>query len=50
MFVQFAVNVMGVEGSFREPEAIVMEGIRAAARVLCQAGATGHTARAGHRQ
>ena len=27
MFVQFAVNVMGVEGSFREPEALVLEGI-----------------------
>ncbi|MGI5869999.1 MAG: iron-containing alcohol dehydrogenase [Kiritimatiellia bacterium] len=28
LFVQFAVNVMGVEGGFREPEAIVLEGIR----------------------
>jgi alcohol dehydrogenase YqhD (iron-dependent ADH family) len=28
MFVQFAVNVMGVEGSFREPEAVAREGIR----------------------
>ena len=27
MFVQFAVNVMGVEGSFREPESIILEGI-----------------------
>jgi hypothetical protein len=27
MFVQFAVNVMGVQGSFRDPEAIVLEGI-----------------------
>ena len=27
MFVQFAVNVMGVEGSFRTPEAIIAEGI-----------------------
>ena len=27
MFVQFAVNVMGVEGSFRDPEAIILEGI-----------------------
>jgi len=27
MFVQFAVNVMGVEGSYRQPEAIVEEGI-----------------------
>jgi alcohol dehydrogenase YqhD (iron-dependent ADH family) len=27
MFVQFAVNVMGVQGSFREPEAIIEEGI-----------------------
>jgi len=28
MFVQFAVNVMGVEQSFRDPEAIIKEGIR----------------------
>ncbi len=27
MFVQFAINVMGVEGSYRDPDAIVMEGI-----------------------
>ncbi|MDR1735919.1 MAG: iron-containing alcohol dehydrogenase [Oscillospiraceae bacterium] len=27
MFVQFAVNVMGVKGSYREPEAIILEGI-----------------------
>jgi alcohol dehydrogenase YqhD (iron-dependent ADH family) len=27
MFVQFAVNIMGVEGSYRDPDAIVMEGI-----------------------
>ena len=27
MFVQFAVNVMGVSGSYRDPDAIVMEGI-----------------------
>ena len=27
MFVQFANNVMGVEGSFRDPDAIVQEGI-----------------------
>ncbi|MCL2646850.1 MAG: iron-containing alcohol dehydrogenase [Phycisphaerales bacterium] len=27
MFVQFATNVMGVEGSFRTPDAIVLEGI-----------------------
>ena len=27
MFVQFAVNVMGVEGSYRNPDAIVQEGI-----------------------
>lgn len=27
MFVQFAVNVMGVQGSYRDPEAIVQEGI-----------------------
>lgn len=27
MFVQFAVNVMGVEGSYRDPDSIVSEGI-----------------------
>jgi alcohol dehydrogenase YqhD (iron-dependent ADH family) len=27
MFVQFATNVMGVEGSFREPEVIALQGI-----------------------
>ncbi|MDR0644049.1 MAG: iron-containing alcohol dehydrogenase [Treponema sp.] len=27
MFVQFAVNVMGVKGSYREPESIIKEGI-----------------------
>jgi alcohol dehydrogenase YqhD (iron-dependent ADH family) len=27
MFVQFAVNVMDVQGSYREPDALVMEGI-----------------------
>jgi alcohol dehydrogenase YqhD (iron-dependent ADH family) len=27
MFVQFAVNVMGVEGTYRDPDAIVNEGI-----------------------
>jgi len=27
MFVQFAVNVMGVGGSFRDPDAIIQEGI-----------------------
>jgi alcohol dehydrogenase YqhD (iron-dependent ADH family) len=27
MFVQFAVNVMGVEGSYRDPDEVVMEGI-----------------------
>ena len=27
MFVQFAINVMGVQGSFRNPDAIVSEGI-----------------------
>lgn len=27
MFVQFAVNVMGVKGSYRDPDAIVQEGI-----------------------
>ncbi|MDR1136355.1 MAG: iron-containing alcohol dehydrogenase [Clostridiales Family XIII bacterium] len=27
MFVQFAVNIMGVSGSFRDPDAIVLEGI-----------------------
>ncbi|MBR0598714.1 iron-containing alcohol dehydrogenase [Sinanaerobacter chloroacetimidivorans] len=28
MFLQFAVNVMGVEASFRDPDAAVLEGIR----------------------
>lgn len=28
MFVQFAVNVMGVKGSYRDPDALVLEGIR----------------------
>jgi alcohol dehydrogenase YqhD (iron-dependent ADH family) len=27
MFLQFAVNVMGVKGSYREPEAVIKEGI-----------------------
>ncbi|MDR1754135.1 MAG: iron-containing alcohol dehydrogenase [Eubacterium sp.] len=27
MFVQFAVNVMGVKGSFRDPEGLILEGI-----------------------
>ncbi|MDR1105378.1 MAG: iron-containing alcohol dehydrogenase, partial [Treponema sp.] len=27
MFVQFAVNIMGVNGSYRDPDAIVLEGI-----------------------
>lgn len=27
MFVQFAVNIMGVEGSYRDPDAIILEGI-----------------------
>ncbi|MDR2447807.1 MAG: iron-containing alcohol dehydrogenase [Treponema sp.] len=27
MFVQFAVNVMGVEGSYRDPDAVIQEGI-----------------------
>lgn len=27
MFVQFAVNVMGVEGSFREPETLILDAI-----------------------
>lgn len=27
MFVQFAVNVMGVEASFRDPETVINEGI-----------------------
>lgn len=28
MFVQFAVNVMGVKGSYRDPDALILEGIR----------------------
>jgi alcohol dehydrogenase YqhD (iron-dependent ADH family) len=28
MFVQFAVNIMGVQGSYRDPDALVLEGIK----------------------
>lgn len=38
MFVQFAVNVMGVEGSFRDPDAIVQEGIDRLKRFFLRMG------------
>ena len=41
MFVQFAVNVMGVEGSFRDPDAIVAEGIWRLREFFCKIGLPG---------
>jgi alcohol dehydrogenase YqhD (iron-dependent ADH family) len=38
MFVQFAVNVMGVQGSYREPEAIIQEGIARLREFFCKMG------------
>ncbi len=38
MFVQFAVNIMGVEGSYRDPDAIVLEGIARLRRFFQQMG------------
>ena len=38
MFVQFAVNVMGVDGSFRDPDAIVQEGIQRLREFFCKMG------------
>lgn len=38
MFLQFATKVMGVEGSFREPEAIVLEGINRLEQFFIQMG------------
>ena len=38
MFVQFAVNVMGVEGSFRDPDAIVLEGINRLSQFFVKMG------------
>ena len=38
MFVQFAVNVMGVEGSYRDPDAIVQEGIARLREFFCKLG------------
>ncbi len=38
MFVQFAVNVMGVEGSFRDPDSIVLEGIEKLRRFYAAMG------------
>ncbi|WP_369281809.1 iron-containing alcohol dehydrogenase [Oscillibacter sp. GMB15532] len=41
MFVQFAVNVMGVEGSYRDPDAIVQEGINRLREFFCKMGLPG---------
>lgn len=41
MFVQFAVNVMGVQGSLREPDAIVREGIDRLRRFFRRLGLPG---------
>ena len=38
IFVQFAVNVMGVSGSLREEEAVAMEGIRRLEAFFCEIG------------
>lgn len=38
MFVQFAVNVMGVEGSFRDPDSIVLEGINRLSQFFVKMG------------
>ena len=38
MFVQFAVNVMGVDASFREPDAVVLEGISRLRRFFAKLG------------
>ncbi len=38
MFVQFAVNVMGVEASFRDPEAAIQEGINRLERFFVSLG------------
>ena len=38
MFVQFAVNVMGVKGSYRDPDAIVQEAITRLREFFCKLG------------
>ena len=38
MFLQFAVNVMGVQGSFREPEVMINEGIERLRAFYCKMG------------
>ncbi len=38
MFMQFALNVMGVEGSCRDPDAIVKEGIARLSEFFCKLG------------
>jgi alcohol dehydrogenase YqhD (iron-dependent ADH family) len=38
MFVQFATNVMGVDGSFRDPEALILEGIERFSEFLRKMG------------
>jgi alcohol dehydrogenase YqhD (iron-dependent ADH family) len=47
MFVQFAVNVMGVEGSYRDPEAIVEEGIFRLSAFFARLGLPGTLAQLG---
>ncbi|MFV0401463.1 MAG: iron-containing alcohol dehydrogenase [Oscillospiraceae bacterium] len=47
MFVQFAVNVMGVEGSYREPEALVEEAIRRLEKFFHEMGLPGSLAELG---
>jgi alcohol dehydrogenase YqhD (iron-dependent ADH family) len=41
MFVQFAVNVMGVDGSFRDPDVLVEEGISRLAAFFARLGLPG---------
>jgi alcohol dehydrogenase YqhD (iron-dependent ADH family) len=47
MFVQFAVIVMGVQGSFRDPDAIVLEGIGRLAEFFRKMGLPGTLAELG---
>ena len=47
MFVQFAVNVMGVHGSYRDPDALVEEGIARLSAFFRQMGLPGTLAELG---
>jgi len=47
MFLQFAVNVMGVEGSFREPDAIILEAVARLAEFFRKMGLPGTLAELG---